>query len=1681
VVISETLPENTTSNASLSSPGWQQVGGTDEYRLDIGVLNIGETDQMRFVVNVDNPLPEGTTAINNQVSISDDKAYGTEPNLDDNSDQITTLLTSGPTNVCGLINTDTVWKASESPYVLTCDVIVDAGVTLTMQKGVIVKFNSTTRRLTVNGMLNVQGEDGNPVYFTSYKDDSIGGDTNGDGNASVPEPGNWRYISVGDNASATFDHTIVRYGGYKEISSYEERGSIWMFQSGTLTLRDSEVSYSKSYGVDVNDISDPYTTTLTIERSTIANNTNYGIYASADSAGMNQVSITDSTIRDNGNRGLYVKYAVNSSIHNSNIFNNGSYGVYNGTTNIDYAIDARYNWWGSESGPSPFGSGDAINGRNVCDPDCHMVYDIVWVNPWLGSEEQVIYNSSPSSYWSSWVAEPVNTIFGNYVHQHTDMSIPALGPDFTFHRTYNSNMDYDGPLGKNWTHNYNIRATMPATSTVVIIQREDGRKDQYIRLEDGSYDSPPGVYDILESNGITYTLILKDQNIYTFDTFGLLESIRDRNGNTVTLGYSSGNLTTIAMADGRVVTLTYNGSRLNTLTDSLGRVVHFSDTGTLLSYSVDVTGKKTTYEYDSDQRLTTITDANDHTFVNSIYDSNDRVIEQRDADLNLTTFEYYTTTRKTVVIDPRGVPITYTYNTAYCATGEIDAFGNQTVYQYDTDNNRIAVTDKRGNTSKYTYDDRGNITQIEDPLGNIQTFTYDNQNNLISQTDARGNTSTFTYDANGNRLSITNPISNVIYYSYYSNPDRLGLMATKTDKRGNTTQYDYNAQGDLILVTDPLNNATTYAYDLGGRRLSMTDALDNSTTYAYDAMNRILTQTDDIGGTITHIYDAVGNLINEIDPLGRVITYTYDVKDQLISTEDVAGYFTTYSYDAVGNRLSMTDGNLHTTYFSYDSNNQLIQITDPLDNKTSFEYDPNGNRISATDPLTKTTTYIFDDLNRQTTVIDPLMHAITTTYDAVGNILSTTDANHNTTSFLYDEVNRLIQVSDPLSGMVSYQYDANDNRISVTDANSHIITYTYDVMNQMIATSDTLGHLTSYTYDAVGNQITKTDPKLQTTTYSYDDLYRLTEIEYEDGTTVNYTYDAVGNRLTMTDDHGITDYTYDDLNRPLTITSPQGNLSYSYDAINRLALTTPAGTTTYTYDEADQLTQVTDWNSNTTNYTYDSAGRQTEIIYPNGVTATKSFDDAGRITGISYDKSGNLETYTYTLDAVGNRLSMTDEDGTTNYSYDALNRISDVTYPSSNPGTVSYTYDAMGNRLTMTEDGIVTTYNYDDADRLLNFVSEGITTTLTWDNNSNLLSKGTQSFTWNSTDRLIGLTNSGINASYAYNGDGVRIERQVDGQLTTYLQDLSADLPVVLRETTSGTSVEFVYGSDLLESIDAGAIPTYYHTDGLGSTRLLTNNSGAINDRYSYDVFGEQRSHTGSSSQPFTFTGEQHDPEAGLTFLRARYYDPEVGRFISIDPQSRLIIDIQGLNRFSYVQNNPLIYTDAEGEFVITAIAVGVLGYTAYKNYSAWNDFLDNTQNLKNRFKVHYSGDFDNPEWQSNEDELPKTIHKTLGSVKNTAVSTPGTSLTGKIPTKLDWTVPLNFVLKKLFLPNLSKPKDYKISTLEKQKPRYNKDKTNRNKNGYFDYFYTDIFYNDSNNSEAQTESSWNSPPGKTK
>jgi len=263
------------------------------------------------------------------------------------------------------------------------------------------------------------------------------------------------------------------------------------------------------------------------------------------------------------------------------------------------------------------------------------------------------------------------------------------------------------------------------------------------------------------------------------------------------------------------------------------------------------------------------------------------------------------------------------------------------------------------------------------------------------------------------------------------------------------------------------------------------------------------------------------------------------------------------------------------------------------------------------------------------------------------------------------------------------------------------------------------------------------------------------------------------------------------------------------------------------------------------------------------------------------------------------------------YTYDPLYRLVEADYTLAGTGSsgenFQYAYDAVGNRQVMTvtldaqQPATSTQYTYDPANRLVEV--DGVA--YTWDANGNLLSDGSRTFTYDAANRLIAVSGQQAVVSYQYDGLGNRVLQTVDGVTTRYALDIAGGLPEVILATTDGASTQYVQiGGQILAQYDSGAW-AYVLPDHLGSVRQLADAAGQVSLAQGYDPFGVLISQSTSFpiSQPFGYTGEWWDAQAELLYLRARWYDPGVGRFVSRDPFSKGFNQTQTLNRSKYTLN----------------------------------------------------------------------------------------------------------------------------------------------------------------------------------
>jgi choice-of-anchor C domain-containing protein len=1057
---------------------------------------------------------------------------------------------------------------------------------------------------------------------------------------------------------------------------------------------------------------------------------------------------------------------------------------------------------------------------------------------------------------------------------------------------------------------------------------------------------------------------------YVYNDKGDLTAVTDREGNTTQFEYNNTQahyLDKIIDPLGRTgIKNEYDASgRLKRILDTNGNPVEMIyDPNNSIQKVKDALGNETVYEYDKQGNVVTEIDA-EGKITKRAYDSNNNVLKETvisdrsGPDGYTTEYTYDADSNMLSMKDALGNTTYYTYGQRSRRLSETDALGRTTLYTYNKQGNLTTSTDASGNTSTYGFGFRGTLYNVTDALGQTTNLGYDNSGNVTSVTDALGHVTQYTYNANGDKLSETRTMTTstgvktlTTSWTYDSN----GRMLTLTDAEGNLSRYEYNSLGQQTASIDALGRKTIYRYDEKGQQIEVIypdatpdDLSDNLRTQTrYDILGRT-TATIDMGGRETrYIYDKVGRVIATLlpdatpttwDDNPRTQTEYYD--DGLIKASiDELGHRTEYRYDADGRQIEVIyaddtpndfDDNPRTRY-QYDAAGQQIAVIDALGHQTTSAYDASGRLIQTRYADGTSTQSEYDKLDRRTAVIDQ---------------------NGKRTEYRYDALSRLTGVKDALGNSTSYGYSEVGYLIAQTDAENHTTLYEYDKLGRRTAAILPLGQRSSTSYDAVGNLKTTTDFNGKTTTYSYNPLNRLSTKQFQDGSAWKYTYTATGQQdiVTLLDgNQQIVDrYDYDYNERDWLIQRTDTlkgesvqTIGYGYDvAGNKTSITTSSGTVNYTYDSRNRLDKVIQNSITLADYDYNAVNNLTSATFSNGTQEVRQYDLLNRLSYLENCKGSTiLSNYAYTLDKVGNRTQITEQDGrVSNYVYDDLYRLTQekINDPENGNRETDFVYDKVGNRLGQTDtiNGATKTtgYVYDANDRLLSETSNGQTKIYSYDNNGNTLRKqdgnGATLYTWSDEGRLVEAIvqdssgNSLHQMGYRYNANGIRVMSSTDGQQTFYLLDGVQAYPQVVAEYDAAgvTQVSYVYGNDLINQTRENQT-TFYLMDGLGSTRLLTDAQGNVLNAYDYEAFGETISQTGTAQNQYLFAGEQFDSGLGDYYLRDRFYDSDIGRFTRRDTFEGQLGEPLTLHDYLYAHNNPENSIDPTGFFTLPEVLI---------------------------------------------------------------------------------------------------------------------------------------------------------------
>ena len=960
-----------------------------------------------------------------------------------------------------------------------------------------------------------------------------------------------------------------------------------------------------------------------------------------------------------------------------------------------------------------------------------------------------------------------------------------------------------------------------------------------------------------------------------------------------------------------------------------------------------------------------------------------------DRENGVTTFKYWTTTSTPAppadnvgllksVTNPRSKTTSYGYDADGNRKTITTPLGYKTTLGYDSSGRLTSSRDPRGNTvpptgylTQWSYDNVDHVSSLTDANGNVTNFDYNDSELLWKTTryenDGTPRVTTLQYD-DANRLwKTTMPRGGEETRLYW--PDAQ-LKSVDSPEHRKTT-YDYDDAGQLHTLVEPNGNAAgatasdwtwTYGYDDSGNRNSASHPDGGTSSIHHDALNRPDQWTDALQHTRSVVYDENNNVTTSTDGLTHSKHFTYDKLDRLKTAEDERSKTWTYDYFATG---------------------ELLRVTSPLLNKRSYDIDDDGRTTSMVEPRGNespripadyTWTYGYDPVGNRQRVTDPLGNYSEYHYDALNNLTQVSDERHNDTTFTYDSMNRLWKVVPPAAGAsgtleTSYGYDADGNLHSRSNPYGHGTLWEHDLDGLQNQRTTPVGSWNS-SYDANGNLKTLETPAGSSTgtagdgtiTYGYDRMSRLASTDYSDSTPdVTRTWDDAGRPDTMSDGSGSVTYSFDNADRLTDITRSgggsglNGTLHYDYDDARNISGRTYPDSTSVgaTFDDDGRLQTVTSAGATTT-FGYDAAGNLTTTTLPsgNGYVETRTFDRAGRLTGVDNARSGtSLSTFAWTLDPTGNptkaRSTRAGGDVYDAYEYDARNRLTASCFDVAASATdcagatneIAYSYDKVSNRTQEVRSGNVGNtgtidYAYNSADQLTGATKDGQTTGYTYDANGNQASAGSRSFTYDLANELASTTLSGTTTSYSYDGDGRRLSATTGGgaDLRFTWDPLAATgIPeLALERDPSGNLVRRYFAGPLgAVSMTNASGSFYYQHDPLANVTDVTDASGVAQWRYAYEAYGVLRSATdvtGSApANPLHFEGQYLDGETGLYHLRARQYDPGIGRFEALDPVENEL-DSPYVGSYVYVGGQPTVLVDPLGLFSLSGAFNAAVG-----------------------------------------------------------------------------------------------------------------------------------------------------------
>lgn len=832
--------------------------------------------------------------------------------------------------------------------------------------------------------------------------------------------------------------------------------------------------------------------------------------------------------------------------------------------------------------------------------------------------------------------------------------------------------------------------------------------------------------------------------------------------------------------------------------------------------------------------------------------------------------------------------------------------GHVVTYTYDDNNNILSQEGpKPGMVKKFTYDKACRVIKIEESVGDQTLITckdYDNCGRLTLEIDPYGNRTRFEHDALGRVIRITHPDGAVVEKAY----DPLDNLIEEKDGNGHVTKTKYNYRSKPVEIAHPgIKVLETFRYDNSGKLIEHRDINGSKTIYEYDFFGNPIKAS---------VYDGSGKCLKQTsatftafcqksatDGEGHTTIYTNDFAGRKTS-ETLAGRKIEYFYDHLGRMHCKRIGD--TEYLEkFDYLNRVKEkYVRTLQRETlrweKYEYDEAGNQKSVETPKGKSTME-YNSRKLPTLQTDPFGNKTTFTYGYKrGFSLVVKDPKGVETEHIYDSMGRdkIVSKRNKLGQTIQkieYSYDFNGNvkeekhfvYENLKQIKTLVNTWTYGPKNRVETVLESDKKLTEYKYDECGRLKKLIKPLKNELCYEYDGLGRL---EHYSGRDFDYRYKYDGSDRVL--QVGKTERKYDAFGHVTYERLENGlTIQIGYDALGRRReqILPDKSLITYTYKQ-DQLYTISRNQATATYAKRDGRGLIEEIDLPYNLGRIVTERDAGTLVkGIS---SPYYSAKDFVYDERGSLISYKTEEEQA-YSYDDLGQLT-------SEKNHTYTYDSHYNRTN--KDGL----QYDLG--ILNEIKSDGNKKYEYDDDGNMTKDGAQICEYDSLDRLIKIGE----IEYQYDAFHRRISKKAKGCRYDFIWDgeneiglMSAEKIEELRILGEGLGAE-IGSAVLMELHGKTYVPVH---DARGSLAALVDTATNHIERYAYTAFGEERQNP--STSPWRYSSKRVDEETGYMYFGRRYYKPDLGRWLTCDPEGFE----DGPNLYAYVQNDPLTRLDLYG------------------------------------------------------------------------------------------------------------------------------------------------------------------------